>query len=135
MFGCFAFLVVVAGAELASLLPQSNVASSRRDSRVPIEGPAELRAGFDLQPRLIVVFLVGSREKAYDIMSAVRKQRADSDAPHTIFFAFKVSTPEEEASVRALAEAWEGNEMTGVAETWRPSSVMILDLRYLASID
>jgi hypothetical protein len=64
-------------------------------------------------------------------MSGARNKNTE----RTMFFAFKATTPEEEASVTAIAETWQGHDASGLAETWPPNVVLVVDLRGRGPID
>ena len=95
----------------------------------------ELRESLAPPPRPIVIYLVESQARANDILAAVRNEMAESDTSQTMYFAFKATTPEEEASVTAIVETWQGKDVTGIAETWGHRDVQLVDLRNFAPID
>ena len=118
----FALLAGVAGLALNGLYFGDRAEMSAVDSEPVNVRQAEPNESL-LQQRLIVIYLVQSRESANDIMAAIRNERAESDTPPTMSFAFKATTPEEEASVAAFVETWEGRD------------IQFLDYRNIAPIE
>jgi hypothetical protein len=128
---CLTLLAFIAGSSLDSLSLGSNsdtVASSTRGMAVSQQRPVE---GSSSQPRLIVIFLVETWARATEIISGDRNQ----DTRRTMFFAFKATTPEEEAGATAIAETWQGHDASGLAEAWPPSVVLVVDLRGRGPVD
>src|SRR5687767_9194153 len=120
---CFTLLGIVAGSafNLGSVGGGAKTGATGPESVADVRKPvgSESQA---VQPRLIVIFLVESRERANDVMAAVRHERAKTS--QVMFFAFKATTPEEEASVTALVDTWEGKDVSGIAETWQATDVL-----------
>jgi len=83
----------------------------------------ELRHSLALQRVPIFVYLVESQTRANNIIAAVESDRNESETHQPMFFAFKATTPEEEASVAAFVETWEGRD------------IQFLDYRNIAPIE
>jgi len=91
---------------------------SRGPEIVDVREP-ELRHSLVLQRLPIFIYLVESQAGASNILAAIESDRNES----AMFFAFKATTPDEEAGVAAFVQTWAGRE------------VQLIDYRNIAPIE
>lgn len=80
----------------------------------------ELRHSLNLQRIPIYIYLVESQMRADDIIASVESDRNESETPRPRVFAFKATTPEEEARVAEFVASWEGRNVQVL--DYRPSA-------------
>jgi hypothetical protein len=59
----------------------------------------------------IVIYLAESEAIAASALASAESDRNESEKPRPVFFAFKVTTPEEKADLAAFVATWEGHEV------------------------
>jgi hypothetical protein len=128
---CIALLAFIAGSSLNKLSLDGRADTVATGPGSIAGSQQALRENGGGRPRLIVILLVESWPRATEIMSGTRNHNTE----RAMFFAFKATTPEEEASVTAIAEVWQGHDVSGLAETWPPSLVLLVDLRGRGPVD
>jgi hypothetical protein len=76
------------------------------DTREP-----QLRASIAEAAKPVIVYLVNSERRAFDIITSVESDRNESEFPQPRFFALKVTTAEEEAVLAGFLEGWAGRDL------------------------